>query len=152
MYNAPSYLRAQVSTTTKAPMLAMSASVKVKGTKGKTEVEEIKTMCSITYSSTSVITVSPVLTNHFYVSVKKPPAKCGFYGKDCYSFKEDRIGTVHVLWRIYLKQFVSDILEGKPPKKTILFVKKLDDLMEIDDFLSSKLGTEPLFFRLNKIK
>ena len=146
MYMAPSYLRAQVSSTTQAPVLAMSASVKVKANKGKgkSEIEEIKTMCSIAYSPTTIITISPVLNNHIYVSLKKPPARSGFYGKDCFSFEPDKMGSVHMLWRIYLKRFVSDILEGKAPKRAILFVKKMTDLMEIDDFLNSHLGTELL--------
>ena len=142
MYTAPSYLKAQVSATTRAPVLAMSASVKVKTNKrkGKSEIEEIKTLCSIAHSPTTVITISPILSNHIYVSVKKPPTKNGFFGKDCFSFKPDKVGTVHVLWQLYLKRFVEDILTGKTPKRAVLFVKKMTDLMEVDDFLTSKLG------------
>ena len=72
MYNAPSYLRAQVMSTTGAPMLAMSGTVKLKGEKkkDKSEIDEIKTMCSIQFSKTTVITFLPVLHNHLYVTIK----------------------------------------------------------------------------------
>ena len=134
---APSYLRAQVQATTKAPTLAMTASAKVKGK--HSEVEEIKEMCSVQYSPTTIISISPVLHNHIYVNVKKPPATSGFYGKNCYSFSPQKIGSVHVLWRLYLKQFVSDIESGRKPKRAILYVKSLQDLTELDDFLTLKL-------------
>ena len=81
MYSAPSYLRAQVATTTGAPVLAMTASAKVKGEhkKTKSEIEEIKAMCSIQFSTTTVIKISPVLHNHLYMAVKKPPSVNGMY-------------------------------------------------------------------------
>ena len=82
MYMAPSYLRAQVMATTRAPILAMTASAKsvANSKKDKTEVEEIKNMCSIQYSPTTTIVISPVLYNHIYVKLKKPPVTYGFYG------------------------------------------------------------------------
>ena len=143
MHLAPSYLRAQVATGTGAPILAMTASAKVKGGKKherRDEIEDIKAMCSIKYSKTTVITLSPVLHNHVYVNVKKPPTNVGFYGTEETSSSPQRVGSVHLLWRLYLKQFVSDIKEGRKPKKAMLYVKKYGDLDEIDDFLTSELG------------
>ena len=136
---APSYLRAQVQSTTKAPTLAMTASAKMTGR--HSEIEEIKEMCSLQYSQTVVILMSPILQNHLYVNIKKPPSSCGFYGQNCYSMTPQKLGSVHVLWRIYLKHFIfSDINQGKVPKRAILFVKRMEDLIEVDDFLTSHLG------------
>ena len=69
MYLAPSFLRAQVFSTTRAPVLAMTASAKVIPTAkgGKSELEQIKIMCSIEHSPTTVIAISPVLQNHNYI-------------------------------------------------------------------------------------
>ena len=65
MYPAPSYLRAQVMSSTKAPTLAMTASAKIKGEKKeKSEVEQIKIMCAIHHTETRVISISPTLHNH----------------------------------------------------------------------------------------
>ena len=97
-------------------------------------------MCGIKFSDTTVILISPVLHNHLYVALRKPPSNYGFYGKNSHSLTPQRIGSLHILWRIYFKNFVSDLKEGKVPKKAILFVKRLDDLMEIDDFLNDELG------------
>ena len=141
MYNAPSYLRAQVATTTRAPVLAMTASAKVKGEQKKTksEIEEIKAMCAIQYSDTTVITISPVLHNHLYMVVKKPPSANGLYGSSCSSLTPQKIGSLHVLWRIYLKNFVNDLKNGREPKRAILYVTRLDDLGELDNFLTLEL-------------
>ena len=144
MFLAPAYLRAQVSTTTKAPVLAMtaSASSKVAAGKSKTksEVDQIKDMCGIQFSETTVITISPVLHNHIFVNVKKPPSVYQFYGRDSTSSSDQRLGSVHLLWRIYLKQFVGDIKEGKTPKKAIIYVKRYIDLADLDEFLTLELG------------
>ena len=148
MYLAPSYLRAQVAMSTKAPVLAMTASAKIKTeskdkkdkkVKRNSELDEIKTMCGIQFSETTVITISPILHNHLYVNLKKPPTIYGFYGKET-STSSVKIGSVHVLWRIYLKRFVSDVKNGKTPKRAILFVKKYLDLADLDEFLTEELG------------
>ena len=142
MHLAPAFLRAQVAATTKAPILAMTASAKVKGkkSKDKSEVDEIIEMCSIKYSPTTIISISPILHNHLYVNIKKPPSAAKFYGRNCYSFSEQKIGSIHILWRIYLQFFVSDLKNGKVPKKAILYVRRMEDLAELDDFLTSQLG------------
>ena len=139
---APAYLRAQLLSSTRAPVLAMTASAKVSATvkKQNDEVEEIKEMCSLKYSPTTVVSVSPVLHNHIYVNILKPPSSYGFYGRNCYSFSEQKVGSVHILWRIYLKYFVLDIKSGRVPKKAIIYVKTMKDLAEIDDFLTDQLG------------
>ena len=141
MYMAPSYLRAQVMATTRAPILAMTASAKsvANSKKDKTEVEEIKDMCSIQYSPTTTIVISPVLYNHIYVKLKKPPVTYGFYGKNSYSFSPKQTGSVHALYKIYLKRFISDIKNNRNPKRAILFVKQTQDLADIEDFLSAQL-------------
>ena len=146
MYLAPSYLRAQVATGTKAPVLAMTASAKIKTeTKDKkkhnsnNELEEIKKMCGIQFSDTTLITISPILHNHLYVNLMKPPSLYGFYGKET-SNSSVKIGSVHILWRIYLKRFVSDIKKDKTPKRAILYVKKYLDLADLDEFLTEELG------------
>ena len=110
MYVAPSYLRAQVASTTEAPVIAMTASArtKVSRRKDKSEVEQIKVMCSIQFSKTTTIVISPVLNNHNYVVLKKPSVVQGFYGENRYSFSHDQIGSANILWRIYLEKFVSD--------------------------------------------
>ena len=139
---APAYLRAQVASTSRAHTLAMAASAKVKGKRPKdgSDVDEIVTMCSMKHSPTTIISISPILHNHLFINIKKPPAISGFYGRNCYTFSEQKIGSVHILWRIYLQFFVTDIKQGKAPKKAILYVKRLEDLMELDDFLTSQLG------------
>ena len=73
MYIAASYLRAQIATGSKAPVLAMTASAKIKTEKGvkKNELEEIKIMCGIQFTNTVVITISPILHNHLYVNLKE---------------------------------------------------------------------------------
>ena len=131
MHLAPVFLQAQVATTTKAPILAMTASAKVKGKgpRDSSDVDEIVAMCSLKHSPTTIISISPILHNHFYMNIKKPPAISGFYGQNCYTFSDQKIGSVHILWRIYLHFFVSDIKQGKAPKKNILYVKQLEDLM-----------------------
>ena len=54
MFIAPSFLRSQVLSTTRAPILAMTASAKSKGrTHDKREVEEIKKICGIQFSDTT---------------------------------------------------------------------------------------------------
>ena len=142
MYVAPSYLRAQVASTTEAPVIAMTASArtKVSRRKDKSEVEQIKVMCSIQFSKTTTIVISPVLNNHNYVVLKKPSVVQGFYGENRYSFSHDQIGSANILWRIYLEKFVSDVKNGNVPKRAVLYVKTLDDLGEIDDFLTMQLG------------
>ena len=142
MYIAPSYLRAQIATGSKAPVLAMTASAKRKTEKGvkKNELEEIKIMCGIQFTNTVVITISPILHNHLYVNLKKPPSIYGFLGKEHFSGSSVKIGSVHFLWRIYLKRFVSDVKEGKTPKRAILYVKKYLDLADLDEFLTEELG------------
>ena len=142
MYLAPAYLRAQLLTTTKAPILAMTASAKV-GIKSKTdksEIQDIQEMCSIKFSPTTVIQISPVLHNHVYMNLLKPPSVYKFYGRDSYSFSDQKIGSVHVLWGIYLKYFVSDVTSGKVPKKGMIYVNNLKDLMDIEGFLNDQLG------------
>ena len=142
MHVAPSYLRAQVQATTKAPTLAMTASAKVRGKtrREKNEIDLIKEMCSVEHSPTTTISISPVLHNHLYVTVKKPPSTSGFYGRNCYSLTDQKVGYMHVLWRLYLKSFVSDLKSGQKPKRAIIYVKKLEDLGPIDDFLSTQLS------------
>ena len=39
-----------------------------------------------------------------------------------------------------MENLLEDIKNGATPKRAIIFVKKLDDLMELDDFLSDQLG------------
>ena len=100
MYVAPSFLRAQVASTTEAPVIAMTASArtKVSNKKHKNEIEQIKVMCSIQFYKTTTINISPVLNNHTYVVLKKPSIVEGFYGKNKYSFSSDNIGSAHILW------------------------------------------------------
>ena len=45
-----------------------------------------------------------------------------------------------VLWKIYLKIFVESLLSGTTPKKAIIYVKKLEHLADINEFLLEKLG------------
>ena len=142
MYLAPAYLRVQVLSTTKALVLAMTASAKVNtgDKKEKSEVEQIKIMCSLQFSETTTISISPVLHNHNYVVLKKPSSVNGFYGANCHSFTPQKTGSVHLLWRIYLEELVSSIKNNKKTKRAILYVKRMEELMEIDDFLTSELG------------
>ena len=136
----PSYLRAQVMTSTKAPTLAMTASAKVKGDKKhKSEVDQIKSMCAIQHSETSVITISPILHNHIYVSLRSPPPISGFYGPETQDSPTTKIGLVHLLWRIYLKYFVTEIKANRTPKRAIIYVKKMNDLVDLDEFLTMEL-------------
>ena len=81
-------------------------------------------MCGIQFSDTTLITISPILHNHLYVNLMKPPSLYGFYGKET-SNSSVKIGSVHILWRIYLKRFVSDIKKDKTPKRAILYVKNI---------------------------
>ena len=46
----------------------------------------------------------------------------------------------NILWVIYLKHFVKCFKDGHVPKKAIIFVTKLEHLMEIREFLQLKLG------------
>ena len=141
MYIAPSYLRAQVKGTTKAPFLAMTATAKVIGSnKEKSELEQIKEMCSLQFSDTVTISISQILHNHKYVILKKPPSVSGFYGANCFSFSPQKIGSLHLLMRIYLKKFVEDVKDNRKPKRAVLFVNKLEDLIDIDEFLTSELS------------
>ena len=143
---APAFIKAQVVTSTRAPILAMTATAKIKPSKPreKSEVDKIIEMCSLKYSPTTTIYLSPILKNHLYVNLKRPPSRSGFYGKNSYTFSEPKIGLVHILWRLYLQFFVSDIKEGSVPKKAIIYVKRLEDLAELDDFLNSQLGHLPI--------
>ena len=74
------------------------------------------------------------------ISLKKPPTRFGFFGKNAFSLSEDKIGEVHLLWRIYLKKIVSELKNGRNPKRAILYVKRLEDLIVLDRFLMSQLG------------
>ena len=120
----------------------MTASAQVKASKKKSmnQVEDIKRICSIQYSPLTLVSVSPILHNHIFVKLKKPATKHGFYGHNFFSMEEENTGVVHVLWRIYLKKFVSEIKNGRTPKRAIIFVKKLEHLTEMDEFLTIELG------------
>ena len=81
---------------------------------------------------------STTKANQIYVRLSKPPAYRGFLGLKENSNGKD--GSVEVLCKIYLKQFVDSILNGVPPKKAIMYVKKLEHLADVNEFLKSKLG------------
>ena len=103
-------------------------------------MEDIAITCSIQHSKYITISVTPVLSNQIYVRIKKPPANRGFEGSKAYSLGEDKVGPVDLLWKIYLVRFGNCVLNGNPPKKAIMFVKKLEHLIDVHEFLHSYLG------------
>ena len=84
--------------------------------------------------------MTPVMTSQIYVKVLKPPANRGFRGYTYHSTKQPKPGPAHLLWKIYLKHFVESFKNGTKPKKAILFVKRMQDLCDINEFLKEKLG------------
>ena len=102
MYRAPSFLKSQVVSSLNAPTHAMTASLKVssESRKEKSQLDQVKIMCSIQYSKTLVISISPILHNHIFITLKKPPNLYGFYG-DSFG-TEEKLGKLHILWRLYL--------------------------------------------------
>ena len=143
MSRAPAFLRVQVQSATKAPVLAMTASAKTSKTKSeqKSEIEEIATICSIHNSKYMTISISPILTSQIYVRIQKPPASRGFDGIICHSTrKEVKTGSVEVLKKVYLKHFIACINAGKKPKRAIIYVRKLEHLTDLNLFLRDNLG------------
>ena len=110
MYLAPSFLKAQISSVSPVPVLAMTATARIKGEKRKfiSQVDEINTMCWIQFSYTRVISISPVLHNHLYVVMKKPASSQGFYGKNAFSLAEGVMGYRHSLSIVNFKPEFRD--------------------------------------------
>ena len=133
MSRAPAFLKTQFHSTTKAPVLAMTASAQTVRKKEtmRNEIDEIADVCSIQHTKYTLITQTPVIHSQFIVRVSKPPACHGF---------DDEGGSADILWTIYLKHFVKCIKEGTHPKKAIMYAKNLDHLREVNVFLREKLG------------
>ena len=70
---------------------------------------------------------------------KKPATVFGFYGKDSDKSSGKKLGLIHLLWRIYLKNFVKDLKARRNPKRAIIYVKRLEELIFLDEFLTLEL-------------
>ena len=111
----------------RAPTLACTATATDK------DISDIINMCDMERDVTQVIRMSPVKDCHLYYNVMRPPSVNKFKG--C----EDKPGIINLLKIIYLDKFVSDILGGKKPKKCIIFVQNLKEMMAISNYLTGKL-------------
>lgn len=140
MRRAPAFIKAQFQSTTKPPVLAMTASAQISmsGSNSKSEVEQIAELCSIHHSPYLTILKSPIISSQLFVRLLKPPACHGFQGLNSRS-ETTKSGSSEILWNIYLKHFVKSIEEGAQPKKAIIYVKNLNHLMDINELLRDKL-------------
>ena len=131
MKTLPGQLRA--SAVKGAPVLAMSA------TSTKVEVEELKSILGLR-NNTVVLQASPVQSQHMSVKIKRPANIYGSYGLEGGESGElEKPGTVQLLDRICLDDYVKCLRSGEQPKKTIIFFRKEDDIPDIYDELCERL-------------
>ena len=146
MRRAPAFLKAQFQTTTKAPVLAMTASAQAFKTKksSKSEIEEIASTCSIHNTSYMTIYMTPIISSQLYVRLSKPPAIRGFDGELSHSTSKNVTGgSVDILLKIYLGKFIECIENGQTPKKAIIYVNNLNHLSDMNEYLLGRLGHLP---------
>ena len=88
-------------------------------------------------SNTAVLRASPVLSQHKYIKIERPPNTNGNYGRTVDGIQKP--GLVDILRECFLNDFVTAIKAGLKPKKAILFFKKEDDIADVNDFLCDVL-------------
>ena len=142
MRRAPAFLKAQFQSTTKPPVLAMTASAQISKSldHSNREIEQIAALCSIHHSPYITVMKTPILSNQIFVRLLKPPATYNFRGQ-FNNTNSDKVksGASELLWNIYLKHFVKCIEDGTQPKKAIIYVTNLIHLMDINEFFREKL-------------
>ena len=146
MRRAPAFLKAQFQTTTKAPVLAMTASAQTVKDKSssKSEIEDIATTCSIHHTPFMTIYMTPIIPSQLYVRLLKPPACRGFDGELSHSTSKNVTGgSVDILMKIYLRKFIECIENGNRPKKAMIYVNNLNYLSDVNEFLLERLGHLP---------
>ena len=74
-----------------------------------------------------------------YINLERPPTCNGFYGKLGNKGETEKYGQCHLLSRIYLNQFISDVNNDITPKKGMIFCQTLSDIMDVSDYLTRKL-------------
>ena len=79
-------------------------------------------------SNTTVLKASPVLSQHKYIKIERPPNTNGSYGRTVDGVLKP--GLVDILRECILDEFVASVKTGLKPKKTILFFKKEDDIVD----------------------
>ena len=130
MKNAPSSLRIQ-GRFNKAPMLIMTA------TATPSNIKELKQLSGIDNSPCTIISMSPVLSNHIYMKVERPPSN-RFYSVISDTGETVKHGLKDLLLLLYLQQFIDAIKSGRKPKHAMIFTT-LELECEINDFLIESL-------------
>ena len=129
MKSIPGHLRSKAIKT--APCLAMSATCSV------SEIAELKLNLGLRDSNTVVLKSNPVQSQHCYVNVRRPPNVSGAFGDELDAGHKP--GTVQLLDRLILDEFVEDVKLGKKPKKTIIFFRREDDIPNVYDAICERL-------------
>ena len=113
-----------------SPTLGMTA------TSTKAEITEIKRSLGLRDENTVVLEANPVQKNLKIVKIQRPANIYGTFGME----KNDVIhpGLIDSLKDIVLDEYVHCVTNGIPFKKTILFGRKLEDLLDIHDYLCNK--------------
>ena len=130
MKNAPSSLKIQ-GRFHKAPMLIMTATATL------SNIKDLKKLAGINNSPCTIISMSPVLSNHIYMKVERPPSN-RFYSVISDTGEIVKHGLKDLLEMLYLQQFIDSIKAGSNPKRAMIFTT-LELECEINDFLIESL-------------
>ena len=123
-----------------APTLCMTA------TATDQDVKEIKECHGLKDDEIVLLRASPVEDHVKFQTVRRPPNGVGFDG-DFSASGSFRPGLCHLLCRLYLDRFISDIRNCVPPKKAIIFFRTEMQLLAVYEHLLEML---PQFDGRNK--
>ena len=78
--------------------------------------------------------MSPVLPNNKFVEIKSTPDCNGFFGS------AEKKGKIFALGTAYVKHFIECIKSGVEPKRAIVLVNKVKDMVDLNDYLINELS------------
>ena len=114
-----------------APCLAMTA------TSTLSEITEVKTSLGLREDNTVILESSPIQSHFKFVRLQRPANIYGTFGKETDLLKKP--GLIHTLQKIYLDQYIECVRQGLPVKKAMIFFRKLEDLLNVYEFLCQEL-------------
>ena len=110
-----------------SPTLAMTA------TATQNEISEIKRSMGLREENTVIFEANPVQKNFKLMKIQRPANIYGTFGVEKNNVNHP--GLLQTLEVIFLKKYIDHVRKGIKFKKTILFGRKLEDLLDINDYL-----------------
>ena len=113
-----------------SPTLGMTATATI------SEISEIKRSLGLREENTVVLEANPVQKNVKIVKIQRPANIYGSFGVEKKNVHHP--GLIQTLKVIFLDKYIDHAKRGIKFKKTILFGRKLEDLLDINDYLCNE--------------